>query len=370
MKVLLCSPYIQSSEIVSGGINIWANNLISYQSTKMSDVELVPISFDRKSYVSASTNIISRIFFGAKDLTSSVVTAKKRLSNHDIDVIHICTSASYSLTKDIALLRAANNAGVRSIIHFHFGRIPELITKNNWEWKLIRKCLNLTSCAITMDMKSYCALRNKGFNNVVHCPNPLSHSIINQINAEIRSIERIDRRILFVGHVLPTKGVYELVQACKDIHNIELHIVGRAEDRIKEELLSIAQNKKECEWLKFRGEIPHTEVLQEMMKASVFVLPSYTEGFPNVILEAMACGCPIVSTTVGAIPEMLDINNGPNYGICVEPQDVNALRNSINVFLNDKKYALETSKRAMDRVNNLYSIPKVWEQLVKIWRSA
>ena len=338
MKVLLCSPYLQSSEIVSGGINIWANNLLSYRSTISSDVELIPVSFDRKSYISASTSIINRFFLGVKDLTSSVVTAKKRMSNHDIDVIHICTSASYSLTKDIALLRAAKKSGVRSIIHFHFGRIPELITKNNWEWKLISKCLNLTSCAITMDLKSYNALRNKGYNNVVYCPNPLSLSIIEQIKAKIQSINRMDRRVLFVGHVIPTKGVYELVQACKDINNIELHIVGRAEECITEELLSIAHNKIECEWLKFRGEISHAEVLQEMMKSSVFVLPSYTEGFPNVILEAMACGCPIVSTAVGAIPEMLDINNGPNYGICVEPQDVNALRNSINVFLNNKEY--------------------------------
>lgn len=76
-------------------------------------------------------------------------------------------------------------------------------------------------------------------------------------------------------------------------------------------------------------DMPYVNVLQEMMKCELFILPTYTEGFPNVILESMACGCPIVTTAVGAIPEMLDIKNGFNHGICVEPRSVSQLKRAI-----------------------------------------
>ena len=133
--------------------------------------------------------------------------------------------------------------------------------------------------------------------------------------------------------------------------------------------LFFASEKNEGKWCIFRGEVPHNQVLRELMSASIFVFPSYTEGFPNVILEAMACGCPIVSTKVGAIPEMLDIQRGYNYGICVEPQDTNMFFDGLKEMYQNPDYANRCAKRAEKRVNEMYAVPVVWEQLVKIWRS-
>ena len=57
MKVLLCTPYLKEPGIFRGGINIWADNVISYRNRIESDVELLPVSFDRRNYVSVDSGL-------------------------------------------------------------------------------------------------------------------------------------------------------------------------------------------------------------------------------------------------------------------------------------------------------------------------
>ncbi len=366
MKVLFCSPYLDSPNAIKGGINIWGNTILKYSEFVNSEVKLLPVSFDRNDYVNVHSSWLKRIYLGIKDYSSSVKKAIKIMDEDNPDVIHVCTSASISLTKDIMLLRAAKKRGVKSAIHFHFGRIPDLIKKNNWEWKLLKCAAGLADICITMDIDSYVSLKNNGF-STVYCPNPLSQTIIEQIEREKDSIVRVPGKIIFVGHVLPSKGVYELVNACKQLDDIELHIIGKAESQILSDLKSIAAEKNDGCWCKFRGEVPHEQVLRELMSASIFAFPSYTEGFPNVILEAMACGCPIVTTKVGAIPEMLDIKNSCDYGICVDPQNTQAFYRGLKKMQSDQIYAKSCAKNAEFRVKKKYAVPVVWDQLINIW---
>lgn len=58
---------------------------------------------------------------------------------HKPDVMHLCTSASLGLLKDFLLLRLASHKNIKKVLHLHFGRVPDLVKKNNWEWKLCRK---------------------------------------------------------------------------------------------------------------------------------------------------------------------------------------------------------------------------------------
>lgn len=369
MKILLCSPYLNSPKVISGGINIWANNILTYHSQIDTDIEIIPVSFDRRIFVAAGSNMFRRAFLGIMEYRTAIKDARTALSAQNIDVVHVCTSASISLVKDIILLRLAKRYGAKTVIHFHFGRIPRLLKKNNWERKLLNKVMSLASTALTMDMKSYESLCAKGYINVAYCPNPLSAEIINQIEIEKSEVKRVPNKVLFVGQVLPSKGVYELVESCCGIDGIELHIVGKVEESVKSKMEAIAQIKDGGKWIYFHGEVPHNVVIREMLSASLFVLPSYTEGFPNVILEAMASETPIVSTTVGAVPEMLDINSGNECGKCVSPKDVDALRKAIISFIQDVDYSSCVAMRSLARVHQLYAMPKVWNELVKIWES-
>ena len=368
MKVLLCSPYLNVPGIHRGGINIWADNILQYYyASDNTDIEVTPISFDRRYYISVDTGILKRIYLGVKELSTSISDVRRALKCSRYDIVHICTSASASLLKDLALLRLAKKYGAKSVVHLHFGRIPELVKSNNWEWKLLKIVIGLADSVVSMDMYTYETLRSLNYAHIYYCPNPLSKAIMEQIDKEKGFTERKHDKLLFVGHVLPSKGVYELVEACRRIEGIEVHIVGKAEQSVIDDLQKKAYERSNGEWLKIRGEVSHEDVLRELMSATMFVFPSYTEGFPNVILEAMACQCPIAASNVGAIPIMLDIDNEP-CGICYPPHSVDGVYNAINTLLGNNYLRDDYAKRAYERVYKEYAVQKVWEKLVDIWQ--
>lgn len=370
MRVLLCSPYLKEEGIHRGGINIWADNILQYYMSlgEKADVLITPVSFDRRHYISVDTCFFKRIWLGIKELSVAIKNVEREISLRDYDIIHICTSASISLFKDLMLLRISKKYGVRAVLHLHFGRTPDLIKKKNWEWRLLNKAISLADSVVSMDMCTYSSLHNQNIEHVCYCPNPLSMEIMEQIEKERDSIRRRQNKLLFVGHVLPSKGVYELVKAAKEFQGIELHIVGKAQDLMVMELKKIASEYMGGSWLRLRGELSHADVLRELMSSTIFVFPSHTEGFPNVILEAMACGCPIAASSVGAIPEMLNIDAAP-CGICYQPFNQDQISESIDVLLKDNKLREKYSQRANERVYDEYSIQVVWLLLVDIWKT-
>ena len=364
MKVLFATPYKASSV---GGISKWSEHIVDFSdSIKDPTIEIDILPMNRGVFIATISKPI-RLFKGLQEYTSFICKAHKLFQKEEYDVMHICTSASISLMKDLMMLRLAKKHHVPTVLHFHFGRIPNLARKKNWEWKMICYAIRRSTISITIDNNSYQTLKVACFDNIKYLPNPLAPSVISYINKHAYLTRRESRMILFVGHCVRNKGVYELVNACKDIPNIQLVLLGRITDRVKEDLQEIANNG---DWLKLLGERPFEDVLQLMLSCGVFTLPSYSEGFPNVILESMACGCAIISTNVGAIPEMLDVDNDERCGICVNPKDVKGLRLSITYLINNPDLATSLGIKAKQRVLVNYSMEKIWKDLVSFWDEA
>lgn len=99
------------------------------------------------------------------------------------------------------------------------------------------------------------------------------------------------RRVLYVGNLFPVKGPVVLARAAKQLPQAEVIFVGSGTEKI---------NAGRCV-----GARPHDEIPLWMNACDVLCLPSLNEGLPNVVLEAMACGLPVVASRVGGVPEIV-----------------------------------------------------------------
>lgn len=364
MNILLAAPYGG----VSGGISRWTSHIETYYMglrQKILKMEILPMG--RSTFVNINSPLLYRLFFAIKDYSSILKNFKFALNHNQYDIIHLTSSGSLSLFKDVYMLHLAKAKGCKTIIHFHYGRIPDLFKNKNWEYHMLKKVIALSDTVIVIDKLTYDVLQQAGYRNIVYLPNPLSPEV-ESIVENNNSLKRDRHTLVFVGHVVKTKGIFELIEACKEVHNIKLKLVGFITTKMKMDLKEFA-GPGSSSWLEIKGELDYENTIKEMLTAGIFVLPTYTEGFPNVILESMACGCPIVTTNVGAIPEMLDIANGNRYGICIPPKDVDRLRAALLKMLNDKEYADACGDNAKIRVRNEYSMPIIWNKLVECWMS-
>lgn len=125
-------------------------------------------------------------------------------------------------------------------------------------------------------------------------------------------ISQDTRLILFVGRVVPAKGLRELTAAWLDLARVEPHVqlavVGHGP--LLQELAAQAAAAECAKSFHAPGALPAGDVATWMQACDVFCLPSHTEGYPNVLVEALACGRPVVATPVGGVNEIVDRDNG------------------------------------------------------------
>lgn len=176
------------------------------------------------------------------------------------------------------------------------------------------------------------------------------------------------KTILFVGSLLPIKGVGYLINAMnivqRSLPNANLLIVGSGSDRDKLKILVQKLNLQEC--IHFTGKVSNEKIPGYMAKADLFVLPSLSEGFPLVIAEAMASGLPIVTTNVGGLPEI--VKDGEN-GFIVEPKNPEALAEKIILLLNNRDLCENISNINKENAKN-YSWNEITDKLEKTYQEA
>lgn len=160
--------------------------------------------------------------------------------------------------------------------------------------------------------------------------------------------------ILYVGMLVPSKGVEVLIRAFDRAVRVhpELHLVligsGHAEDQHR----SLVQTLDLARSVRFVPFMAQADLAAWMRGAVCLVLPSFSEGLGRVVLEAMACGRPVIGTSVGGIPEMIE--DGVN-GYLVPPGDAAALAARILDVLEDPNRAEEMGKRGRDVAVRLFS---------------
>jgi glycosyltransferase involved in cell wall biosynthesis len=174
--------------------------------------------------------------------------------------------------------------------------------------------------------------------------------------------------LLSVGRLVPFKGFDILIDACAKLSGLDFRCEIIGTGTLREELEArVAQHRLETK-IHFAGERSQNEVLAALRQCDIFLLASATDErgasdvFPTVIAEAMACGKPVVSTTVAGIPEL--VANGKT-GLLVTPGNADALAGAIERFAGDENLWSEFGKAGRRRIEKNFTIEKTIEPLLE-----
>lgn len=170
--------------------------------------------------------------------------------------------------------------------------------------------------------------------------------------------------IVFIGWIERNKGIFELLQAMSKLRDLDVRLIvggqGADDEKFDEKIreLGLAGCVERAGW------VSGDSKLQLLEAADIFVLPSYREGMPNALLEAMAAGLPCVATSVGSIPDV--ITNGET-GLLVEPGDADELSRSLRRLIEDRSLRSELGVKAQCRIREEHSLDQAVTRFERIF---
>jgi glycosyltransferase involved in cell wall biosynthesis len=290
-------------------------------------------------------------------------TLRRELSNGHPIIVHIHFSSRGSTLRKILLARMALRAKQPVVLHAHgsmfaefFDGLPKclqrvvgenlaradrvIVLSKQWKDFYTRRCgIAERSVAI------FC--NPAAMPEVV--PDRTAHSLV---------------QFLFLGRIGHRKGAFDLLRAFAALpNNVRQHarlvFAGDGEvDELKQQARKLGDKVDVHSWI-------NAQQRNELFAASdVFVLPSYNEGVPMALLEAMGAGLPVITTPVGGIPDVVD---DQQEGLLVTPGDVSTLSAAMLLMITDPNRRKKCAERARQRAESL-SVGSYIEQLKGLYR--
>jgi glycosyltransferase involved in cell wall biosynthesis len=191
-------------------------------------------------------------------------------------------------------------------------------------------------------------------------------TLYNPAPLPVRSIDPRDcATLLFLGRIGKAKGVFDLLEAISRLADrypqVKLLLCG---DGDLAEAQAVSTRLGINARVAFMGWVQGAAKATLLRTATVFVLPSYNEGLPMSVLEAMSYGMPIIASRVGGVPEAID---NEMDGLLIKPGDVDALTASLNRLLADKGLRHRLGEAARSKVERAFSIDVVAPKIKEIY---
>jgi len=181
-------------------------------------------------------------------------------------------------------------------------------------------------------------------------------------------IDNGDKVVTFIGRLLKDKGIEEFLKAAEDISksndNVKFVIAGWM-DESNPSCISMRKLEKYLSNGKivYLGEI--SEVRELLYLTDVFVLPTYREGFPRSVMEAMAMNVPVITTNVPGANEVVTHNYD---GIVIEPQNVRVLSEAIIALLNNQSLVRKLSVNGRVSAEKKFSEKIIFEKIINVYK--
>lgn len=310
---------------------------------------------------------IGRVMYGFYFFLSLYGKVKRDRNNFKFDVI----LASWAFPDGVGSYFIAKCLRIPIVIQV-LGSDINIYTKTILRRKLIAYVLKRCSkvLSVSQELKNRIAQIGVPVDKVRVVNNGVNQSLFSPMDRTLArnslKLPQETRIILYVGNLVPVKGIDGLVSAygavASEATNSLLIIIG--DGFLKKSVLKKVKDLNLEGRVILCGKRPHNEIPAWMNASDLLCLPSLNEGSPNVILEAMACGVPIVATRVGGIPEM--VRSYKNVKL-TDPKDIKQLSEAILKFLSngcDQQASLDKPSNrswkdaANDVLSELYRLTK------------
>jgi len=291
MKVLITAPDLDDSKQV-GGIITLVKTIVSVITVKHDIFVRSPVAGERH-------------LFGKIKWMTKIIFFIKLCASGNYDVIHIHTAMNRSaLARDSIWVFIGNMMGSRILLHLHGGKylleLPSRIVRG-----LIKRMFSKSRAIIVLSEKE-----KESIIGLYHVAVPI-HVLENAINTDLVSDEILQLKrkwksgplkLIFIGRITETKGIYEIVQALIQLNQVttefdlDLYGEGDLKNYVLKELDPVLKGR-----IKYHGIVSGKAKWIALQQSDVFLLPSYGEGLPMALLEAMFSGNIAVTTNEGSM---------------------------------------------------------------------
>lgn len=285
-------------------------------------------------------------------------------------VIHLHTSQGIAWLKDSFYVWMARAFGKKIVVHVHAADFSELYEKwPAWLRKYSRSVLQASDAILAVSI---------GWGSVLKtiAPPERVHVFLNCIAAvdgagESRHMKKPLLQLLYIGNLGMRKGAFDLIEALGRLDGLactlETWLAGYEEspgqmDKARDRIAFLGLQ----EVCHLTGGIDGKRKDELLHQADLFVLPSYHEGLPMSVLEALAQGLPVISTIVGGIPEV--VHDGEN-GLLVSPGDIENLACSIHRLASNLDMRESMGKRSREIASQILNPDLYVQRLVALYRS-
>lgn len=352
--------YISPLSPPHGGIATWTETLIRYGLPDGTPIHLVD------TRIRGTRNIFSAVYLSWRECQRNVSIIAKLLYQclyHRPQLVHIsCSVSPTGLFRDLLCVLLVRLLLLPVVSHYHanlpdlarhrYGGLSGIALGCMLRWSHLNIVENQPSYGLAQQL-----LGSVSPNKLCLLPNFIADEIFNKSTKDAIDENRRYQAI-FVGGITQAKGCAHLLQVARQRPDIDFHLYGVMHADMAVTYATAPAN------VFLHGAIAHEKLLDKMACCDFLLFPSYTEGFPLTLLEAMSLGLPVIATRVGAIPEMIDEGLG---GYLVDPGDEAALIIAVNRLTAESSLLTTMGLYNRDKSERCYRYSVVINQMMALY---
>jgi glycosyltransferase involved in cell wall biosynthesis len=286
---------------------------------------------------------------------------------NDVDVLHIHVAGGGSAYRKAVLAYFARGLGIPYIVHIHGSRFHETWPSANRTLRRIIDRMFTGSAEVVVLGQFWSRHVANNLPAIADRITILPNATKSAAPRDTAAPGNARVRVSFLGALGQRKGTFQLVEALgrvADLPNWEATIAGNGD---VESHRALAEQAGVAARVHFPGWLGPADVDELLGRTDIFVLPSFAENLPMSILEAFAHGVAVISTPVGAIPEVIEHGRS---GLIVPAGDVDALADALRRLIENPDLRLSMGQAARREHAERYDIDTYVARLARMWRHA